>query len=75
MRVGWRGLGRCGFALNDFRIAGPLSYYINPEVTDYYVCVSVCVSPTQYAHTVRCTDEVMCTVQERYGKVRYCTVQ
>ena len=64
------------------------SYYINPEVTDYYyVCgfVSLCalitpqkMSPTQYARTVMCTDEVMCycvwygTV--RYGTVLYCTV-
>ena len=68
------------------------SYYINPEVTDNYVCWFVgllvcgfvCVRllitpqkmlPTQYARTVRCTDEVMCyyvwygTV--RYGSVRY----
>jgi len=63
-----------------------VSYYINPEVTDYYVGLRFScarwppqkMSPTQYARTVRCTDEVMCfcvwygTV--RYGTVRYCTV-
>ena len=61
-------------------------YLINPELTDYYVCGFValwlCVSPTQYARTVRCTDEVMCycvwygTVryQYRYGTVLYGTV-
>jgi hypothetical protein len=33
------------------------------------------MSPTQYARTVRCTDEVMCYyVCYRYGKVRYGTV-
>ncbi len=51
--------------------------HINPEVTDYYVCLFVCVSPTQYERTVRCTDEVMCYCV-RYGTVkgtvRYCSV-
>ena len=71
-----------------------LIYYINPEVTDYYVCWFVALwlfvrltpqkmSPTKYARTVRCTDEVMCycvwygTVLygTSTGTVRYCTVR
>ncbi len=32
------------------------------------------MSPTQYARTVRCTDEVMCTVRYSTGTVRYGTV-
>ena len=54
------------------------SYYINSEVTDYYVglrfsCARLTpqkMSPTQYARTVRCTDEVMCYCVW-YGTVRY----
>ena len=58
-------------------------------MTDYYVCWFValwlCVrltpqkmSPTQYARTVRFTDEVMCMVRYgtvRYGMVLYCTIR
>ncbi len=67
-----------------------ISYYINPEVTNCYVCLWLFgfvvfdfrMSPTQYAHTVRYTDGVMCCYvlysTVLYGTcndmVRHCTV-
>jgi hypothetical protein len=45
---------------SQYYLVNDLSYYINPEVTDNYVCLFVCLrltpqkmSPTQYARTVR----------------------
>ena len=53
---GFVALWLCGFVVFDFRIL------LTPQK----------MSPTQYARTVQCTDEVMCLLcMVRYGTVRY----